>query len=298
MKNPFRFFRSSAEKPAPQPSPAPAAVPEAPAPQPTAPTEEPAPADPFIEWCRTRVQGGIERRERNDIYEAYSVYGTDDKAQLICRYFHRYPEHERDFDLSYSRALTFSEFNKRLLSELDKGSLTLLEYHACIEKAASLTSAPSSDTDPYTGFSEGETAALHAFCDGMDILTDREYRHAEGVFRCSCRSAVGDDALTLWFRKPLAYDALDGDVAGVGKTPVESYDISDLWIMGVCNRLREHCQSCRVTLLTSEWSLDHESVYLIAAEGFQNIPGTLLLAVSDSAAFARFGFFSLDFSRK
>ena len=301
MRNPFKRFRSAPEKDAPPaPEQAQALPPEpAPEPEPEMPHNDAkeAPADPFIEWRRTKVQGGIERRERNDIFEAYSVYGTDDQGRLICRFYHRYPEHERDFDLSYSRVLSFCDFNKRLLAELDKYSITLQDYHACIAAAQELLhEAP--PFDPYMGFSAEEEEALRAFCDGMDNLIDKEYLHADGLFRCSCRSAVGDEKLALWFRQPLSFDAADTDVAGVGRQPVESYDIDNLWIMGVCNRLRDNCSACSVTLLTSQWSLSHESVYLMTIEGFRDVSGTLLLAVAPSDAFAHFGFYSLDFARK
>lgn len=303
MKNPFKFFRSSAEKhtPVPDDSQARSEQPQAAAPQPdevqpTAP-EPPEETDPFVEWRRTRTQGGIERRERNDIFEAYSVFGTDGE-RLICRYYHRYPEHEKDFDLSYERALSFTDFNKRLLSELDKGSLSLTDYHACIRSAEQLTAQEAPSTAPFEGFSDSEEAALRRFCDGMDILTGQEYLHADGILKCSCRSAVGDDALTLWFRKPLPHDALGYTIAGVTKKTVESYDIDNLWIMGVCNRLRESCTGYTIELLTSEWSLNKESVRLMTVQGFEGISDTLLIAVSDADAFARFGFYSLDFSRK
>ena len=118
MKNPFKFFRPSSEKPKTEPI---ADAPEEtviPTPtEPEQPVKQP-PADPFVEWCRSQVRGGIERRERNDIFEAYNVYGVDEHDRLTFRRYHRYPEHERDFDLSYSRTLTFEELNRRLLSEL------------------------------------------------------------------------------------------------------------------------------------------------------------------------------------
>ena len=303
MKNPFRFFHAAAkDEPTPKPDQA-ADQKEQPAPE--EPVTEAVPNEPvieeaqdsFIEWCRTQVRGEIERRERNDIYEAYSVFGTDN-GQLICRFYHRYPEHERDFDLSYSRQLSFDEFNRRLLSELDKGDLKLSAYNECIEKAASQNQTPPVDAPAYDGFTEEESAALRAFCDSMDTLTDKEYRGGDGIFHCSCRSVVGEERLNLRFRKPLPHDALSADIPGVGKKSVEGYDIDDLWIMGIHNRLSERCDSVRITLLTAEWSLSHESVYLMAATGFPGIEGTLLLAVADEAAFPRFGFYSLDFSKK
>ena len=298
MKIPFKFFRSSSEKTNPEPiteTPGEKASPE---PAVCEPAVEQPPVDPFVEWCRSQVRGGIERRERNDIFEAYNVYGVDEHNRLTCRHYHRYPEHERDFDLSYSRTLTFDELNRRLLSDLDKGDIKLPVYHDCIRKAGALCDIPHPDTAEFDGFSESETAALRAFCEAFDTLTDKEYRTADGVFCCACRSVVGDEMLNLRFRKPLPHDALNSEIAGVSKTPIEGYDIESLWIMGVCNRLRERCQGCRVTKLTSEWSLEKESVFLMQAEGFPSVNGTLLLAVADERSFPRFGFYSLDFSNR
>ena len=299
MKNPFKRLRSSRKnEEVPQQVP-PIASQEA-LPQPTEPEplpqEEQTPADDFTEWCRSQVHGGIERRERNDIFEEYSVYGTDGQGQLICRRYHRYPEHERDFDLSYSRNLSFDEFNRRLLSELDKGDVKLSEYNDCIRKAAQLIGIESA-ASPYESFSESENDAIKAFCEALDTLTDKEYRRTDGVFYCSCRSVVGDELLSLRFRKPLPHDALESDIAGVSRKPIEGYDIESLWIMGVANRLGECCQSRKITLLTSEWSLKKESVFLMAVEGFPGVDGTLLVAVADEAAFPHFGFYSLDFSQ-
>lgn len=301
MKNPFKFFHTSHEKSTSDPEP-PAgiteefAVPEAPEPEPEPPVERPA--DPFVEWCRSQVRGGIERRERNDIFEAYNVYGIDEEDHLICRRYHRYPEHERDFDLSYTRVLTFDELNRRLLSDLDKGDVKLPAYNECIAKARDLCGIPAPEAAEFNGFSEEETAALREFCEAFDTLTDKEYRTSDGVFCCACRSVVGDEMLNLRFRKPLPHDAMHSEIAGVSKTPVEGYDIESLWIMGVYNRLSVRCQSCRVTLLTSEWSLNRESVFLMQAQGFPSIDGALLLAVADEASFPRFGFYSLDFANK
>lgn len=298
MKNPFHLFRSKAPKnePAPLPEPEETAAPgEEAIPEEAVPEE---PADSFVEWCRSLTQGGIEPHGRNDIYEAYSVYGTDGEGNLICRYYHHYPEHEKDFDLSYSRSLTFDEFNKRLLCELDKGDVKLDAYNECIEKARELTDMPVGTYPVNVGFTDAEKEALQQFCESNDTLTDREYRSADGVFYCGCRSVVGDVDLHLRFRRPLPYDAPGRDVAGVSQKSVESYDIENLWIMGVCNRLKERCQKCSITLLTSEWSLQKESVYLITAEGFPGINGTTLIAVADEAAFPHFGFYSLDFSKK
>ena len=299
MKNPFKRFHSSRkneeiQKQEPQTEQE-EAVSEQTEPAPP-PPEENAPADDFIEWCRSQVHGGIERRERNDFFEEYSVYGTDGQGQLICRRYHRYPEHERDFDLTYNRKLSFDEFNRRLLSELDKGDLKLSAYNDCIQKAAQLSQIESQDP-PYEGFSESENDALKAFCEALDTLTGKEYRRTDGVFYCSCRSVVGDELLGLRFRKPLPYDALHTETAGVSRKPIEGYDIESLWIMGVANRLGECCKSRKITLLTSEWSMNKESVFLMTVEGFPGVDGTLLVAVADETAFPRFGFYSLDFSK-
>lgn len=296
MKSPFKFFRSSEKQNPELIAEAPEEViPELTDPEP--PIEQ-EPVDPFVEWCRSQIRGGIERRERNDIFEAYNVYGVDEQNRLTCRRYHRYPEHERDFDLSYSRALTFDELNRRLLSDLDKGDIKLPVYNDCIAKARELCDLPLPEAKDFNGFSEDETSALHDFCEAFDTLTDQEYRTADGVFCCACRSVVGDEMLNLRFRKPLPHDALNGEIAGVSKTLIEGYDIESLWIMGVYNRLREQCQSCRVTVLTSEWSLAKESVFLMQAEGFPSVDGSLLLAVADEASFPRFGFYSLDFTNK
>lgn len=298
MKIPFKFFRQSSEKSKIEPIADPPEENVIPTlTEPEQPVEQP-PVDPFVEWCRSQVRGGIERRERNDIFEAYNVYGVDEHDRLTCRRYHRYPEHERDFDLSYSRTLTFDELNRRLLSELDKGDIKLRTYHDCIAKARVLCEIPTPDTAEFIGFTENETAALREFCETFDTLTDKEYRSLDGVFCVACRSVVGDEQLNLRFRKPLPHDALDSEIAGVSKTPIEGYDIESLWIMGVYNRLRDRCQSCRVTLLTSEWSLQKEKIFLMQAEGFSSIDGTLLLAVADETSFPKFGFYSLDFSNK
>lgn len=296
MINPFKRFRSKSPKneAMPQPEPEEVIVPEEPLPE--EPVEE-KPADSFVEWCRSMVQGGIVPNGRNDIFEAYSVFGTDG-GRLICRYYHYYPEHEKDFGLSYSRELTFEEFNKRLLSELNKGDVKLDAYNECIEKARELCGLPDGDYPVNEGFSDEETAVLKRFCESTDTLIDPEFRTTNGVFYCGSRSVVGDFSLHLRFRRPLPYDALHTDVAGVGRKSVEFFDIENLWIMSVCNRLREQCKSCEITLLTSEWSLKKESVYLIKADAFPGIDGDLLVAVADEEAFPHFGFYSLDFSKK
>lgn len=254
------------------------------------------PDDGFVEWLRSAQRGGIERRERNDIYETYSVYGADEQGRLICRLYHRYPEHERDFGLSYSRVLQFDEFNKRLLAELDRGDIKLGDYHACIEKAEQLCGITPGEDGTYTGFSRAEAEILRDFCEAADTLTDKEYRTGDGIFRCSCRSVVGDESLNLWFRRPLRHDALDTQVSGVSRVDIGGYDIESMWIMGVYNRISERCERCRVTKLVYDWSAEKETVFLMTLEGFGGIGGTLLLAVSDAAAFSRFGFYSLDFS--
>lgn len=297
MKNPFKRFRSPRkEENTPQPEEKSIPDEEAPLQTEPEPVEKTTPEDDFVEWCRSQVHGGIERRERNDIFEEYTVYGTDGQGRLVCRRWHRYPEHERDFDLAYSRNLNFDEFNRRLLSELDKGYLKLSVYNDCIEKAARLTQT-ASQVPPYEGFTESENAALKAFCEAFDTLTDKEYLRSDGVFCCSCRSVVGDERFSLRFRKPLPHDALYTETAGVSRKPVEGYDIENLWIMSVANRLGECCTSRKITLLTSEWSLNKESVYLMTVEGLPAVGGTLLVAVADEAAFPHFGFYSLDFSQ-
>lgn len=299
MKNPFKRFRSP-EKAEPTSAPILKAAEEMSSPAPSAP-EPPVDSpveDDFTEWCRSQVRGGIERRERNDIFEGYHVYGVDGQNRLVFRRYHRYPEHERDFDLSYTRILRFDEWNRRLFSDLDKGDLKLPVYHECIEKARVLNDLPAPELVPFRGFSEEETVALREFCESFDTLTDQEYRTADGIFCCACRTVVGEELLNLRFRKPLPFDALDSAIDGVVRTPVEGYDIENLWIMGVYNRLYAHCKRCRVTLLTSAWSLKKESVFLMEAEGFSAIDGTLLLAVADEASFPRFGFYSLDFSNQ
>ena len=297
MKNPFKRFRSAKENPIENQQPQPDITEEN---TPTEPESEPekAPEDPFVEWRRSQVRGGIERRERNDIFEAYNVYGTDEKNQLICRHYHRYPEHERDFDLSYERVLSFDELNRRLLAELDKGDIKLDAYNYCITKARQLCDIPAPELADYTGFTESETSSLRAFCEAIDTLTDKEYRTTDGYFCCSCRSVAENQHLNLRFRKPLPHDASFTDIAGVNKKQIEGYEIDSLWILGVYNRLNEQSARCRVNILTSEWSLDKEFVYLIEAEDLSGVDGTLLLAVADEAAFVRFGFYSLDFANK
>ena len=305
MKNPFRKNKTAKNIPAPEPvrdmpvedaEPAQNILPpveEAPA------TSDEAHDDGFTEWRRSRTRGGVERRERNDFFEAYSVYGADKDGKLICRYYHRYPEHERDFGLTYDRTLSLEDFNRRLLAELDKGDIDLDDYRFCMENAERLH-AP--NTEPETsvtnGFTDEETAVLKNFCENIDTLKDKTYLTVGGVFQCECESVVGDDRLNIRFRKPIKYDAYSADVPGVSKEPVNGYDITDLWIMGVYNRLRENCSSCSVTLLSSQWSTEKESLYLIMAEGFSGIDGRLLTAVGNADSFRRFGFYSLDFSKK
>ncbi|MBR1532779.1 MAG: hypothetical protein IJ639_00290 [Ruminococcus sp.] len=258
---------------------------------------EEQPDDGFDEWFRTPTRGGIERRERNDIYEEYRIYGADKDGKLTCRRYHRYPEHEREFDLSYSRALSFEEFNRRLLEELDKGDMKLGDYNRCITAAERLSniddSAAVSDA-----LSDEDKRILELFCDGMDTLTNRSYLHNEGTLSCECESVVGNERLQIRFRKPLKYDALDTDVGGVSRKPIEGYDIENLWIMSIFNRLRERTTSCKANLLTSEWSINHESIHLFLAEGFEGIGGALMIAVGSPDDMSRLGFWSLDFSAK
>lgn len=301
MINPFKRFLTKKEEKPEAPSKeteSKETAAEEPVEDEAAEPEPQEPADSFIEWSRTQVRGGIERRERNDIFEAYSVFGTDGD-KLICRYYHRYPEHEREFDLSYSRELTFDELNRRLLSELDKSDLKLSDYNVCIQEAEALALiSDNGDTNISCGLSEQETSALHDFCEAMDTLKEKSYLNSNGEYRCDSESVVGGEYINIRFRKPMKYDALYKDVSGVRKEEVGGYDIGNFWIMGVYNRLRDLCASCKVIRLTSEWSLDGESVYLISAEGFPGIGGTLLIAVGESEKFRRFGFYSLDFSKR
>ena len=254
-------------------------------------------ADGFTEWRRSQIRGGVERRERNDFFETYNVYGVDQARQLTCRCFHRYPEHERAFGMTYSRTLSFDEFNRRLLGELDKKSMTLAEYHDCIRQAEEV-SGIISDSIAYDIFSDNEYAVMQAFCDSMDTLKEKTYLHGGGLFSCDCESVVGGEPLSIRFRRPLPHDALSMEIAGVRKETIGGYDIDNLWVMSVYNRLNERCSSCRLTQLTSEWSLNHETIRLVAAEGFPGIDGELLIAVAEPTAFRRFGFYSLDFSNK
>ena len=300
MKNPFKKKKAIpkiADIPAPSPSPEP--QPEEPIAEPVEHSPLPAakePEDDFTEWCRSQVRGGIERRERNDIYEAYTVYGADGDGRFICRRYHRYPEHEKDYDLSYSRVLTFDELNRRLLAELDKGDVKLAAYHTAMQEAARLTDpADSSRIDEFT---DEEQEVLQAFCDGMDNLKDKSYLHRDGVLCCECESAAGGERLNLRFRKLLPCDALHATISGVRKEEISGYDIDNIWILGVFNRLKERAAACRVFSLTAEWSLQKESLYLILAEGFPAVRGDVLIAVGGSESFARFGFYSLDFSNK
>lgn len=300
MKNPFDFFRNKKPKspPAAEELKEPEIIEEAP---PETPPKQPKsePEDDFTEWARSQTHGGIERRERNDIYEAYSIYGTDSKGSLICRYYHRYPEHERDFDLSYSRSLTFDEFNRRLLSELDKGDMKLAEYNYCIDMAARLAdNSVNTDDKAYGGFTEDEIKALNSFCEALDIFKDKSYINENGVYRCECESVAGGEILNIRFRKPLIHEAFYKDVPGVQKESMYGYDLDDIWIMGVYNRLNERCSSCRLTKLTALWSLNKESLFLIESVGFDGVGGTLLTAVGKRDEFARFGFYSLDFTNK
>jgi hypothetical protein len=245
------------------------------------------------------MRGGIERRERNDFYEAYNIYGTDGEGRLVVRRYHRYPEHEREFGLSYSRALRFDEFNGRLLGELDRCDMTLWEYYACIRAAEALAGdVGMQGEEGYEGFSEQEEAVLTAFCEGLDTLKDKSYLHRNGVFRCECESLYEPVKLNLWFRKPIRHDAIYAEVAGVKKETVGGYDIDNLWVMSVYNRLYERSESCKVTRLTSQWSVGHEKVYLVVCEGFDGIGGTLAAAIGEAEDFARFGFYALDFTNK
>ena len=300
MKNPFGFFKNKkSDIPLTAEDPIESESSEEAEQEPTTEQTEREPEDDFVEWARSQTHGGIERRERNDIYEAYSIYGTDSKGSLICRCYHRYPEHERDFDLSYSRNLSFDEFNRRLLSELDRGDMKLAEYNRCIEKAFGQTdNEVQSASEVYGGFTDAEISALNGFCESLDIFKDKSYINENGVYRCECESVAGGAVLNIRFRKPLTHDAFDSDIPGVQKEPMYGYDLDDIWIMGVYNRLNERCESCKLTKLTALWSLNKESLFVIKAEGFEGIDGALLTAVGGREEFSRFGFYSLDFANK
>lgn len=258
---------------------------------------EEQPDDSFVEWFRTPTRGGIERRERNDIYEEFRVYGADKDGALTCRRFHRYPEHEREFGLSYSRSLRFEEFNRRLLEELDKGDMKPGDYNRCIESAEQLIGSNDAGTVS-DALSDNEKQLLEAFCEGMDTLTNRSYLHGEGTLSCECESIVGGETLQIRFRKPLKHDALSTNVSGVTRKPIEGYEIENLWIMSIYNRLRERCGACKASVLTSEWSINRESIHLFLAEGFDGIDSPLLIAVGSPADMSKLGFWSLDFSAK
>ena len=261
--------------------------------------KHPEQPEKFIEWGRSNLRGGIERRERNDIFEAYNVYGTDGEGHLVCRRYHRYPEHERNFGLSYSRALSFDEFNRRLLGELDRCDMSLGDYNACIRAAESLAGAFVSESGgEYTGFSEREEDVLAAFCEGLDTLKDKSYLHRNGVFRCDCESLYDPVKLNLWFRRPIRHDAMLAEISGVKKETIGGYDIENLWVMSVYNRIYERSGACKVMRLTSEWSIGHEKVYLVVCEDFEGIGGTLVTAVGEADDFLHFGFYALDFASK
>ena len=275
-----------------EPVPAPA-EPESPAPE--IPQEKPD--DGFVEWYRTPTRGGIERRERNDIFEEYSEYGVDKNGALTCRRWHRYPEHEREFDLSYSRALRFDEFNRRLLAELDRGGIKLGDYSRCIDMAEQLGGADDTGSEP-EALSDKDKQILEAFCEAMDTFQNKRYLHGEGTLSCECESVVGGEVFRIRFRKPLKYDALNEEISGVSRRAIEGYDIENLWLMSIYNRLRERCASYKVELLTSEWSVKKETIHLFRAEGFEGIGGALIIAAGDPSDMSRFGFWSMDFSAK
>ncbi|MBQ6153667.1 MAG: hypothetical protein IJJ15_07970 [Ruminococcus sp.] len=261
--------------------------------------KETKPQDSFVEWCRTQVRGGIERRERNDIFEAYSVFGTDEDHHLVYRYYHRYPEYEKEFSLSFSRNLTFEEFNRRLLSELDRNDLKLNDYSSCITQAEHVLDQQATQTEDINELTEADASVLKEFCEAADILQNKSYLHNNGVLRCECESVIGDEKINIWFRRPILHDSVEAEISGVTKEPIEGYDIDNLWIMGLYNRLRERCQKVCVWRLTSEWSIEKESLYLFSAEDVSGTGiGTILIAAGSAESFRRFGFYSLDFSRK
>lgn len=246
--------------------------------------------DSFTEYCRSQVHGGIERRERNDIFEEYTVYGADKDGSLICCRYHRYPEHEREFDLSYNRKLTAEEFNRRLLSELDRGDIKLADYQRCMMLVQKTKSSPD------TALTDSDMTLLHDFCESLDTFTGQEYLHPEGIFSCGCESVVGAEPMQLRFRRSLAQDAFDTDIPGVSKKPIEGYDIENLWMMSLFNRVRENSKVVKAWLLSSEWSIRHESVHLFLTEDFAGLSGKVLIAAGDPSDMSRFGFWSLSFS--
>lgn len=265
---------------------------------PEASSAEASEEDGFCEWLRTATRGGIEPNGRNDIYEAYSVYGVVDDGRIVRRYYHRYPEYDRGFDLSGEHSLTFDQLNRELLEELDRGGITLERYCDAIAAAERLLpehSAPGSDA---VAFSAEEIAVLTDFCDALDTLKDKQYLTKGGVFLCTGVSVVGDEELWLRFRKPLRHDAFYGETFGVKRTEIGGYDIENLWIMSVYNRLYQISERCRVIMLASEWNLSAAPVTLIAAEGTRGIDGTLLVTVAGAETLARFGTYSLNFLRR
>ena len=300
MKNPFSFLRRSQEKPEINNTiidkPEPEKQDEKPEESAQKPGNAPEkPKDGFVEWGRSRIRGGIEKRGRNIFFEQYSVYGLDGQEQLSCRLYHRYPEDERDFGLSYTRALSFGEFNSRLLYELDRGDMSLCDYSACMSRAEKLREEEAdTKAELAPDLSEDEQTAIQAFFDSLDNLKDKSCRCAGGVFRCDAESAAMGESLTLMLRKPLRYDAYFKDDPSVKREPVAYYDIEDIWIMGVCNRLIESGAKIDILTLRSAWSLDSAAVYLMTADGLPGINGRLLLAIAESTAISRFGFYSLD----
>ena len=290
MKDIFGFFRRAGGAPSADMA---QAISEPVIVAPKAHNEEPD--DGFVEWRRSRTRGGIEKREHNEFYEQYSVYGLDDQGRLCCRLYHRYPEEEREFGMSYSRALSFDEFNSRLLGELDRGDLTLGDYIECVSRAEALSPGEERPDIPIAReIDEADEQALRSFCDKLDNLKNKTGRSAQGVFRCDSESAVMGESLTMMFRRPLRYDAFDKEDPAVKRERVEYYDIEDIWIMGVCNRLKENGAKIDIISLSSAWVMDGKSVYLMTVEGLPGIEGRLLLAIAESTAISRFGFFSLD----
>lgn len=252
-------------------------------------------SDSFIEWFRTPTRGGIERRERNDIFECYGVYGCDTDGRLIYRYYHRYPEHERDFSLSYNRQLDFKSFNNRMLTELDSDSIKLSDYYECIAKAEEI-SGITSDMSDNSALSDNDIATIRIFCDSLDILQGQSYLARDTSLSCECESVVGGDRLIIRFRKSVTHDPIIEDVAGVKKETIGGYDIDNLWIMGIFNRLRDNCDAVKVYSLTSEWSLSGDSLYLFNAVGFKDISCDLIIAAGAADSFRKFGFYSLSFN--
>jgi hypothetical protein len=60
--------------------------------------------------------------------------------------------------------------------------------------------------------------------------------------------------------------------------------------------VRENSKAVKAWLLSSEWSIRHESVHLFLTEDFAGLSGKVLIAAGDPSDMSRFGFWSLSFS--